>query len=187
MRAINWRISLGSGRCPPRDFQRQNSLKLFRVPADESRWRHDGERFFPVKEPRPEHRRQPRPIGQSARPGLVILVVCELLSQEQDFRRYCCPAMGDDVHELQSIPEQFPDDEDGAHVASPGDLKSKHGSFSFAQNGKGFFTNGRKLLEFEPALIHFANCRGFCGAQTEPFFPSPHPTPALIDLLSERA
>jgi len=36
---------------------------------------------------------------------------------------------------------------------------------SFAQNGTGFFTNGRKLVEFEPALIHLTNCRGFCGAQ----------------------
>jgi hypothetical protein len=54
---------------------------------------------------------------------------------------------------LQSIPQQFSDDEDGVDVASPGDLKSKHESFSFAQNGTGFFTNGRKLLEFEPALI----------------------------------
>jgi hypothetical protein len=84
----------------------------------------------------------------------VILVVSELLSQEEDFRRYCCPATSDDVHKLQSIPQQFPDDEDGADVASPGDLKSKHESFSFAQNGTGF-TNGRKLLEFEPALIPF--------------------------------
>ena len=30
MRAISWRISLGSGGRPPRDFQRQYSLKLFR-------------------------------------------------------------------------------------------------------------------------------------------------------------
>jgi hypothetical protein len=137
------------------------------VPADESRWRHDGERVFPVKEPRPEQQRQPRRIGQSARPDLVILVVGELLSQEQDFRRYRCPATSNDVHKLQSIPQQFPDDEHGVEVASPGDLKSKHQSFNFAQNGTGFFTNGRKLLEFEPALIHFTNCRGFCGAQVE--------------------
>src|SRR5207253_10809829 len=117
------------------------------------------------KEPRPEHQRQPRRIGQSARPNLVILVVSELLSHEQDFRRYCCPATSNDVHKLQSIPQQFPDDEHGVEVASPGDLKSKHESFSFAQNGTGFFTNGRKLLEFEPTLIHLTNCRGFCGAQ----------------------
>jgi hypothetical protein len=76
-----------------------------------------------------------------------------------------CPATGDDVHELQPIPQQLPDEEDAADVASPGDLQSKHGSFSFSQNGTGFFTNGRKLLEFEPALIHFMNSRGFCGAQ----------------------
>jgi hypothetical protein len=95
----------------------------------------------------------------------VILVVSELLSQEQDFGRYRCPATSDDVHKLQSIPQQFPDDEDGVEVASPGDLKAKHESFSFAQNGTGFFTNGRKLVEFEPALIHLTNCRGFCGAQ----------------------
>ena len=95
----------------------------------------------------------------------MILVISELLSQEQDFRCYCCPATSDDVHKLQSIPQQFPDDEHGVDVASPGDLKSKHESFSFAQNGTGFFTNGRKILEFEPALIHFTNCRGFCGAQ----------------------
>src|SRR5579864_7549030 len=68
-------------------------------------------------------------IGQPARPDLVILVVGELLSQEQDFRRYFCPGMGDDVHELQSIPQQFPEhDKDGADVTPPGDLKPKHGS-----------------------------------------------------------
>jgi hypothetical protein len=99
----------------------------------------------------------------------VILVVSELLSQEQDFRRYRCPATSDDVHKLQSIPQQSPDDEHGVDVASPGDLKSKHESFSFAQNGTGFFANGRKLLEFEPASIHFTNCRGFCGAHLAVF------------------
>jgi hypothetical protein len=91
----------------------------------------------------------------------VILLVSELLSQEQDFRRYCCPATSDDVHKLQSIPPQFPDDEDGVEVASPADLKAKHESFSFAQNGTGFFTNGRKLVEFEPALIHLRTAEVF--------------------------
>ena len=109
----------------------------------------------------------------------MILVISELLSQEQDFRCYCCPATSDDVHKLQSIPQQFPDDEHGVDVASPGELKSKHESFSFAQNGTGFFTNGRKILEFEPALIHFTNCRGFCGAQGLPI--SRHATVKKIE------
>ena len=91
--------------------------------------------------------------------------VSELLSQEQDFRRYCCPGMGDDVHELQSVPQQFPDDKDEADVASPGDLKSKHGSSASHRTEQAFATNGRKFLEFEPALMHFTSRRGFCGAQ----------------------
>jgi hypothetical protein len=56
------------------------------MPADESRWRHDGKRFFPIEKPGPEHQRQSCRICQAARPNLVILVVGQLLSQEQNFR-----------------------------------------------------------------------------------------------------
>ena len=103
----------------------------------------------------------------------MILVLSELLSQEQDFRRYCCPGTGDDVHELQSVPQQFPDDKDEADVASPGDLQSKHGSSASHRTEQAFATNARKFLEFEPALMHFTNRRGFCGAQASSKWSTP--------------
>src|SRR5580700_2663080 len=97
------------------------------MPADESRWRYDGKRFLPIEKPGPEHQRQPSRIAPAARPDLVILVVSQLLSQEQDFGSYGSPGTSDDVHKLPSIPQQFPDDDkNGMDVTLPSHLKSKH-------------------------------------------------------------
>jgi hypothetical protein len=67
------------------------------MPTDESCWRYDGERFSPVEKVRPDHEGQPCPIGQPTRPDLVILIVSELLSQEQDFSRYGNSGADDDA------------------------------------------------------------------------------------------
>jgi predicted methyltransferase len=46
--------------------------------------------------------------------------VSQLLSQEQDFRCYGCSGTGHDVQELQSIPQQFPEDsKDRAEATLP--------------------------------------------------------------------
>ena len=50
----------------------------------------------------------------------MVLVVSQLLSQEQDFRCYGRLGAGSDVQELQSIPQQFPEDsKDGAEATLP--------------------------------------------------------------------
>jgi hypothetical protein len=50
----------------------------------------------------------------------VIPVVSQLLPQEQDFRCYGGSRTGHNVQELQSIPQQFPEDrEDEANLTLP--------------------------------------------------------------------
>jgi hypothetical protein len=90
------------------------------MPADKGPGCNDDERFFPLEKLGPEHQGQSCRVGQAARPNLVVLVVSQLLSQEQDFRCYGRLGAGSDVQELQSIPQQFPEDsKDGAEATLP--------------------------------------------------------------------
>src|SRR5664279_965816 len=86
------------------------------------------ERFFPVEKPGPEDQRQACRIAQAARPDLVISVVSQLLTQEQDLRCDGRSRTGGDTQELQSIAQQFPEDRKaGAEVTLPNASKRRHG------------------------------------------------------------
>src|SRR5664279_2662082 len=85
------------------------------------------ERFFPVEKPGPEDQRQACRIAQAARPDLVISLVSQLLTQEQDLRCDGRSRTGGDTQELQSIAQQFPEDRKaGAEVTLPNASKRRH-------------------------------------------------------------